>query len=111
MLAMKSFGVLIHVVHMHSIKVSFDYDNNTDKAMVVVSTQDEECITCLLTHLAPSFSMIFSGTECILEWLVKMQPATPCPCCRQEFTDLETIRKEKKIKWSGIAFNPSAVTF
>lgn len=39
--------------------------------------------------------------DCILDWLVKMQPQTPCPCCRQEFTDLEIIRKEKKITWSG----------
>ena len=49
--------------------------------------------------------------ECIIEWLVKMQPETPCPCCRQEFTDLEAVRKEKKILWSGTAFNPGAVTF
>jgi hypothetical protein len=41
-----------------------------------------------------------------------MQPETPCPCCRQEFTDLETLRKERKIKW-GVdrAFNPSVVSF
>jgi hypothetical protein len=47
--------------------------------------------------------------ECILEWLIKMQPETPCPCCRQEFTDLETIREERRIKWSGDAFNMSNV--
>eukprot|EP00934_Nitzschia_sp_Nitz4_P006996 Nitzschia sp. Nitz4//scaffold278_size24532//5324//6238//NITZ4_008373-RA/size24532-augustus-gene-0.11-mRNA-1//1//CDS//3329545369//6986//frame0 len=49
--------------------------------------------------------------DCILDWLIKMQPLTPCPCCRQEFTDLELVRKEKKITWSGDAFNLSAVRF
>mmetsp|Transcript_13315 Transcript_13315/g.36797 ORF Transcript_13315/g.36797 Transcript_13315/m.36797 type:complete len:104 (-) Transcript_13315:3709-4020(-) len=49
--------------------------------------------------------------ECILEWLIKMQPETPCPCCRQEFTDLEALRKEKKIVWAGgNTFSVSAVT-
>ena len=27
--------------------------------------------------------------ECILEWLVKVQEGTPCPCCRRTFVDLE----------------------
>lgn len=49
--------------------------------------------------------------ECILDWLIKMQPETPCPCCRQEFTDLETIRKEAKIVWAGNAFNLNAIKF
>ena len=39
--------------------------------------------------------------DCVVDWLIKMQPETPCPCCRQEFTDLEEIRKESKIKWLG----------
>jgi hypothetical protein len=39
--------------------------------------------------------------DCILEWLLKMQPATPCPCCRQEFTDLEDFRRTKKVIWTG----------
>jgi hypothetical protein len=43
--------------------------------------------------------------ECVVGWLVKMQPATPCPCCRQEFTDLEDVRKERKVEWGGDAFN------
>eukprot|EP00529_Nitzschia_sp_RCC80_P001627 CAMPEP_0113488784 /NCGR_PEP_ID=MMETSP0014_2-20120614/26196_1 /TAXON_ID=2857 /ORGANISM="Nitzschia sp." /LENGTH=372 /DNA_ID=CAMNT_0000382509 /DNA_START=109 /DNA_END=1227 /DNA_ORIENTATION=- /assembly_acc=CAM_ASM_000159 len=50
--------------------------------------------------------------DCVVGWLVKMQPETPCPCCRQEFTDLETLRKERKIKWGhDHAFNPSLVSF
>ena len=48
--------------------------------------------------------------ECVVGWLIKMQPETPCPCCRQEFTDLEEIRKEKKIKWLGtFAFDFNAI--
>ena len=48
--------------------------------------------------------------ECVVGWLIKMQPETPCPCCRQEFTDLEEIRKEQKIKWLGtFAFDFNAV--
>lgn len=48
--------------------------------------------------------------DCILEWLLKMQPATPCPCCRQEFTDLEDVRREKKVKWTGTnAFNLQSI--
>ena len=50
--------------------------------------------------------------DCVVGWLVKMQPETPCPCCRQEFTDLETLRKERKIKWGpDHAFNPGLVSF
>lgn len=50
--------------------------------------------------------------ECVVNWLVKMQPETPCPCCRQEFTDLEALRKERKIKWAAaFAFDFSAVYF
>lgn len=49
--------------------------------------------------------------DCVVGWLVKMQPETPCPCCRQEFTDLEILRKERKIKWTGPAFNPNVVSF
>ncbi|KAG7359024.1 anaphase-promoting complex subunit 11 ring-H2 finger domain containing protein [Nitzschia inconspicua] len=48
--------------------------------------------------------------DCVVGWLVKMQPETPCPCCRQEFTDLERIRKESKITWGQSAFNINAVT-
>lgn len=51
--------------------------------------------------------------ECILDWLIKMQPATPCPCCRQEFTDWQQIARERKIVWSGEggAFNIRNVRF
>ena len=47
--------------------------------------------------------------DCVVGWLVKFQPETPCPCCRQEFTDLEQVRKEAKVVWSGPAFNLGSV--
>ncbi|MGK3745715.1 MAG: hypothetical protein ACI90V_012576, partial [Bacillariaceae sp.] len=47
--------------------------------------------------------------DCVVEWLIKMQPETPCPCCRQEFTDLDKIRNERKIKWIGQAFDFNAI--
>eukprot|EP00535_Pseudo-nitzschia_heimii_P001445 CAMPEP_0197185510 /NCGR_PEP_ID=MMETSP1423-20130617/12091_1 /TAXON_ID=476441 /ORGANISM="Pseudo-nitzschia heimii, Strain UNC1101" /LENGTH=279 /DNA_ID=CAMNT_0042636591 /DNA_START=13 /DNA_END=852 /DNA_ORIENTATION=+ len=50
--------------------------------------------------------------DCVVDWLIKIQPETPCPCCRQEFTDLQEIRKERKIKWLGtFAFDTNAVRF
>lgn len=33
--------------------------------------------------------------ECMLDWLTKMRDGTPCPCCRRDFTDLETHRTPK----------------
>jgi len=29
--------------------------------------------------------------ECIIEWLVKMQEGTPCPCCRRQFVELDGV--------------------
>jgi hypothetical protein len=76
------------------------------------------CAVCLCDY-RPGDVVVWSSNpecvhafhrECVVDWLVKMQPETPCPCCRQEFTDLEEIRKEKKIRWgSTFAFDPSAV--
>ena len=33
--------------------------------------------------------------ECVMEWLTKMQNGTPCPCCHQQFTDLDLKKKRK----------------
>ena len=50
--------------------------------------------------------------DCMLDWLTKMQDGTPCPCCRQAFTDLEAVRKQRRITWDpNSAFNPSAISF
>lgn len=50
--------------------------------------------------------------DCLVDWLVhSKQDGTPCPCCRQSFTDLVSFRKERKIRWSpDRAFNPSTLT-
>jgi hypothetical protein len=54
------------------------------------------CAVCLCTY-EPGESIVWSSTkecphafheECVVEWLINMQDRTPCPCCRQEFTDL-----------------------
>jgi hypothetical protein len=29
--------------------------------------------------------------DCVVEWLVKMQEDTPCPCCRRSFVDLNRM--------------------
>ena len=50
--------------------------------------------------------------ECILDWLIRMQPATPCPCCRLEFTDWEEMRRARKIVWTAEnAFNLQTIRF
>ncbi|KAL7486386.1 hypothetical protein ACHAW6_013436 [Cyclotella cf. meneghiniana] len=36
--------------------------------------------------------------ECIVEWLVKMQDRTPCPCCRQPFIELENERMKSDLR-------------
>mmetsp|Transcript_15232 Transcript_15232/g.20793 ORF Transcript_15232/g.20793 Transcript_15232/m.20793 type:complete len:270 (-) Transcript_15232:587-1396(-) len=35
-------------------------------------------------------------SECIVDWLIKMQEGTPCPCCRQDFTNLPERSNEVK---------------
>jgi hypothetical protein len=48
--------------------------------------------------------------ECMVDWLCKIRDSTPCPCCRQEFTDIEAYRREKKITWlAGDTFNLQSV--
>ena len=55
------------------------------------------CAVCLSSYSAGD-TVIWSSNkackhafheDCILDWLTKIQKGTPCPCCRQEFTDLE----------------------
>ena len=35
-------------------------------------------------------------SECMIHWLTKMRDGTPCPCCRQEFTDIPMIPQRRK---------------
>ena len=49
--------------------------------------------------------------DCILEWLIKMQEGTPCPCCRQEFTKLAPfVPKNTEDLVNEPAFNPAVFT-
>jgi Anaphase-promoting complex subunit 11 RING-H2 finger len=54
------------------------------------------CAVCLCTYKEGE-TIVWSSNgkclhafhnECVMEWLIKVQNGTPCPCCRQEFTDL-----------------------
>jgi hypothetical protein len=63
------------------------------------------CAICLCAYEAGE-SIVWSSTkkcphafheECVVEWLVKMKDGTPCPCCRQEFTDLSRYNENKKL--------------
>lgn len=56
-----------------------------------------ECAICLcgyekgdtiVTSCNPECPHVFH-LECIVEWLVKMQEGTPCPCCRRTFVELD----------------------
>jgi Ring finger domain len=33
--------------------------------------------------------------DCMVDWLTKMRDGTPCPCCRQEFTDIPILQRRK----------------
>jgi hypothetical protein len=35
--------------------------------------------------------------DCMIDWLIKVQDGTPCPCCRQEFTDLPMLPRRRKL--------------
>ena len=50
--------------------------------------------------------------DCMVHWLVKMQDGTPCPVCRQDFTDLVAHRRERRIRWAAEqSFDQSAITW
>lgn len=47
--------------------------------------------------------------ECVVEWLIKMQDGTPCPCCRQEFTDVDQYKMMRKKLESRASFDVSVI--
>lgn len=50
--------------------------------------------------------------DCIVEWLIKMQEGTPCPCCRQEFTNLPPFVPQNTGDISDrTSFNPDVISF
>lgn len=58
-----------------------------------------QCAICLCDYTKGDNVVISSNVscphafhqECIIEWLVKMQEGTPCPCCRRTFVELESV--------------------
>ena len=62
------------------------------------------CAVCLCTYEEDE-TVVWSSNrackhafheECVIEWLIKMQDGTPCPCCRQEFTDVDDHKKSRR---------------
>ncbi len=41
--------------------------------------------------------------ECIVEWLVRMQEGTPCPCCRRTFVELDEYNPRSGRRGAGHA--------
>ena len=45
--------------------------------------------------------------ECIVEWLLKQQEGTPCPCCRREFitnlsSEVSEVACQKPVDWATV---------
>mmetsp|Transcript_9740 Transcript_9740/g.17159 ORF Transcript_9740/g.17159 Transcript_9740/m.17159 type:complete len:394 (+) Transcript_9740:194-1375(+) len=105
--------------NMGDIETGSLQDEETGHLKLGNGTLVPNCCAICLTGYEVGDTVIWSSNpdcahafhqDCVVGWLVKMQPETPCPCCRQEFTDLEAMRKESKIKWDGSnAFNLEAV--
>lgn len=72
-------------------------DITSDKTSIINQRAiPNQCAICLCDYTKGD-TIILSSTscphafhqECIVEWLVKMQEGTPCPCCRQTFVELD----------------------
>jgi hypothetical protein len=107
--------------------VSFDEQDECDTGYLVLRGTTPQrhvpngCAICLGPYLVGE-SVVWSSnchckhafhSQCMVDWLSKaatFSTESPCPCCRREFTDLETYKKEKKILWeAGATFNPRQV--
>ena len=58
--------------------------------------------------------------DCMIDWLIKVQNGTPCPCCRQEFTDLPILPRRQKLNTTSTTprrrdnlrnFDPGVLSF
>eukprot|EP00542_Grammatophora_oceanica_P015078 CAMPEP_0194039430 /NCGR_PEP_ID=MMETSP0009_2-20130614/11552_1 /TAXON_ID=210454 /ORGANISM="Grammatophora oceanica, Strain CCMP 410" /LENGTH=333 /DNA_ID=CAMNT_0038682257 /DNA_START=219 /DNA_END=1220 /DNA_ORIENTATION=- len=53
--------------------------------------------------------------DCVVDWFIKMQDGTPCPCCRSDFLpdiekDIQETKTRRRIRWgAGNAMNVNAV--
>ncbi|OEU22518.1 hypothetical protein FRACYDRAFT_232677 [Fragilariopsis cylindrus CCMP1102] len=106
----------------NQVRVANDGEEMEDDGQLKLHDGDERlvpncCAVCLSGYKVDDHVVWSSNPDCahafhrdcVLGWLIKMQSEAPCPCCRQEFTDLENIRKERKIKWIGPAFDFNAI--
>jgi Ring finger domain len=82
------------------------------------------CAVCLEPYQVGD-EVVWSSTECphvfhqecMVDWFMKINASgvtrgTPCPCCRQEFTDMEEHRLQSKILWQpDRAMDLSTISF
>lgn len=100
---------------------AIDLESNTSLSLRIANggerrTVPNGCAICLSSYNVGE-NVVWSNNcphcfheECVTDWLVKMQESTPCPCCRQEFTDLDEQRNMDKIKWApGAAMDISVI--
>jgi hypothetical protein len=81
-------------------------NNHEDTRNTGEDKQVPNCCAICLSDYSVGDTIIWSSNpqcqhafhdECILEWLIKKRPASSCPCCREEFTDLlEEGGRERK---------------
>jgi hypothetical protein len=94
-----STGSLPTAVNSSTIPTSSSLNSLTSTSKNYQRRIANQCAICLCDYNRGDTIVISSNTscphafhqECIVEWLVKMQEGTPCPCCRQTFVELETI--------------------
>jgi hypothetical protein len=90
-----------------------DSDDMAEGVLLITRSTEQSatvpncCIICLESY-KPGDTVVWASNEecqhafhrkCVVKYLVKIQKkvgATPCPCCRQRFTDLEVEEKKKK---------------
>mmetsp|Transcript_14773 Transcript_14773/g.18608 ORF Transcript_14773/g.18608 Transcript_14773/m.18608 type:complete len:206 (-) Transcript_14773:89-706(-) len=100
-----------------SLQLAFHLDNpNNDRDHDTIQRRGVVpncCAVCLCTYNIGD-TVVWSSNypkcrhafheSCITEWFVKIRKGTPCPCCRQEFTDLECqhVSVEKRQSGSSI---------
>ena len=98
-----------------------DSDDMAEGELIITRSTEQSatvpncCIICLEAY-QPGDTVVWASNEecqhafhrkCIVKYLVKIQKkvaATPCPCCRQRFTDLEVEERKKKRRFRSIWF-------
>lgn len=98
-----------------------DLPDNCEHGYLILPTgrQVPNCCAICLGNYEVSETVVWSingfckhafHLECILDWLSTTTTGTPCPCCRQEFTDTILCRKPKKVTWdAGATLDTSVV--